>query len=80
MAAGNKPRNNQIRVFDRYILKSIPAPIKRLIFADVGNIDGRTEFVLALDIINELTVINGSINKLFNIRMIVFAGRIIIGK
>jgi hypothetical protein len=80
MIAGNEPRNNQMRVFGRYIMESTSASVKKLIFAEVRNSDRRTGFVLALDTIDELAVIGGRMNKLFNTRIIVFAGRVIVGK
>jgi hypothetical protein len=80
MAAGNEPRNNQVSVFGRHVMESTPAPVKRLMFAEVGDPGGRTGFVLALDTIDELAVVGGRVNKLLGARVVVFAGRVAVGK
>jgi hypothetical protein len=69
-----------MRVFGRHIMKSISASVKRFMFAEIGNSDKRIRFVLALDIIDELAVVDGKMNKLFDVKVIVFAGRVIVGK
>jgi hypothetical protein len=61
-------------------MESIPAPVKKFIFAEVRDSNRRIGFVLALDTIDELAVVDGRINKLFNTRIIVFAGRVAVGK
>jgi hypothetical protein len=63
MVAGNDPKNNQVRALGRNVLESTPAPVKILMFAEVGGIDGRTGFVLALDAIGKLAVVSGSVDK-----------------
>jgi hypothetical protein len=58
MAAGNDPKNNQVRALGRNVLGSTPVPVKILMFAEVGGIDGRTGFMLALDAIGKLAVVD----------------------
>ena len=120
MAAGNDPKNNQVRPLGRNVLGSTPVPVKILMFAEVGGIDGRTgcmlaldaidklavvdktgfvltldaieqlvvvggsvdktKFVLVLDAIDELAVVGGSVNQLLDARVVVFVGKVVVGK
>ena len=142
MAAGNDPKNNQVRLLGRNVLGSTPVPVKILMFAEVGGIDGRagcmlaldaigklavvdktgfvlaldaigklavvggsvhkavfvlaldaigklavvggsvdkTKFVLVLDAIDELAVVGGSVNQLLDARVVVFVGKVAVGK
>jgi hypothetical protein len=58
MAAGNDPKNNQVRPLGRNVPESTPVPVKILMFAEVGGIDGWTGFMLALDAIGKLAVVD----------------------
>lgn len=124
MAAGNDPKNNQVMVLGKNALGSTPVPVKILMFAEVGGIDGRTgcvlaldaigglavvggsvdmtkfvlaldvidklavvggnvdktEFVLVLDAIDKLAVVDGGVNQLLDARVVVFVGKVAVGK
>jgi len=80
MAAGNVPRSNQVKIFGRHVLESTPAPVKRLMFADVGDTGEGMGFVLAMDTTGGLAFVDGSVNKLLGARVVVFAGRVAVGE
>ena len=79
MTVDNELRNNQVRRFGRGVLERIPAPVKILMFAEVGVCGGRRGLVLALDAIDELAIVGGIVDKL-GARVVVSAGRVAVVK
>jgi hypothetical protein len=79
IAVGNDARTNQVRRSPGGILERTPAPVKRLMFAEVGGCGGRRLLVLLLDTVDKLVIVGAIVNELLGAR-VVFAGRVAVDR